>query len=98
MKYRNRITNGYHSKREAKRCEELKLMEKLGLIADLEFQVKYELIPKQDGERPVTYTCDARYRENGQLVIEDCKGIRTQQYVIRRKMMLWIHGIKIRET
>jgi hypothetical protein len=97
-KYRAIKSNGFASKREEKRAGDLRLMEKLGLISDLKFQVKYELIPKQEGERAVTYTCDASYVENGQLVIEDSKGVRTQQYVIRRKLMLWVHGIRIREV
>lgn len=88
----------YASKREARRAGELTLMEKCGLISDLEQQVKFELVPKQAGERAVTYTADFRYRENGQIVVEDSKGMKTQQYVIRRKLMLFVHGIKVRET
>ena|SRR5271155_224374 len=97
-KYKAVRTAGYASKREKRRAEDLILMQKLGLISELEFQVKYELIPKQEGERAVTYTCDARYRENGMLVCEDTKGVRTQQFIIRRKLMLWVHGIRIREV
>lgn len=60
------IRSGRHaSKREARRSEELSLMQKLGLISELEEQVKFELVPKQQGERAVTYTADFRYRENG---------------------------------
>jgi hypothetical protein len=88
----------YASKREARRASDLALMEKCGLISELEQQVKFELVPKQPGERAVTYTADFRYRENGQVVVEDSKGMKTQQYVIRRKLMQFIHGIKVRET
>lgn len=98
MKYHSRRVGAYASKREANRAAELKLLEKIGEISDLEEQVKYELIPKQEGERPVTYIADFRYRENGQLVVEDSKGMKTQQYVIRRKLMLFIHKIRVRET
>jgi hypothetical protein len=84
------------SKRECRRYEELLLMQKLGLIKNLQTQVKYELIPKQDGERAVTYTADFVY-QNDHLHVEDAKGCKTQQYVIRRKLMLWIHKIKVEE-
>lgn len=97
-KYRSQKTNGFASKREARRAQELELLQKIGEISDLKYQVKYELIPKQEGERAVTYTADFSYIEGGKLIVEDCKGARTQQYVIRRKLMLWLHGIRLRET
>ncbi len=93
------VKSGRHaSKREARRAGELHLMQQCGLISDLEEQVKYELVPKQEGERAVTYTADFRYQEDGKTVVEDSKGMKTQQYVIRRKLMLHKYGIKIRET
>jgi len=97
-KYHAKKSGAYASKREARRAGELRLMEAVGEISGLEEQVKFELIPKQDGERAVTYTADFRYKENGQTVVEDSKGMKTQQYVIRRKLMLWVHKIKVRET
>jgi hypothetical protein len=33
----------------------------------------------------------------GSLVVEDTKGVRTKDYVIKRKLMLWVHGIQIKE-
>lgn len=97
-KYHSQKIGKYASKRESHRASELSLMQACQAIAELEEQVKYVLIPKQDGERAVTYTADFRYRENGKLVVEDCKGMKTQQYIIRRKLMLWVHGIRILET
>ena len=97
-KYGNKPTKKHASGKESRRASELKLLEKIGEIQDLEEQVKYELVPKQPGEQAVTYTADFRYKENGQLVVEDSKGFKTQQYIIRRKLMLFRHGIKIRET
>jgi hypothetical protein len=101
-KYGNRqsvASNGkvLSSKRECRRYEELLLMQKMGLIKNLQTQVKYELIPKQKGERAVTYTADFVY-QNAHLHVEDAKGCKTQQYVIRRKLMLWIHQIKVEEV
>lgn len=98
-KYRNIRSEGRASKRENKRAQDLRLLEKLGEISDLEEQVKYELIPKQEGERAVTYTADFRYRDKeGKLHVEDSKGFKTQQYIIRRKMMLYFHGIRVEEV
>jgi hypothetical protein len=97
-KFRNIRANGFDSRKEEKRWGDLQLMEKLGLISELERQIPYELVPKQAGERAVTYRADFRYREDGQLVVEDAKGVRTDAYIIKRKLLKWVHGITIRET
>lgn len=102
MKYHNVKTAGYDSKKESKRAQELKLLERAGKISELKEQVKFDLIPDQyiDGkcvERACTYTADFVYIEDGKLVVEDCKGMRTQQYVVRRKIMLWVHKIRVIE-
>ena len=108
----------FDSKREAQRYQELKLMERAGMICDLKRQVKYELIPAQyiDGkcvERAVTYTSDFEYyvlkpiksvmvdpktRVVGEHIVEDSKGMRTKDYVIKRKLMLYKYGILITEV
>lgn len=99
-KYRNVRSGGRASKRENRRATDLRLMEKLGLITDLREQVKYELLPKQEGERAVTYTLDFQYKDlrDGKMHYEDSKGFKTQQYVLRRKMMLYFHKIRIEEV
>lgn len=48
-------------------------------------------------ERAVKYIADFVYTEDEKTVVEDTKGMRTADYVIKRKLMLWVHGIKIRE-
>ena len=48
-------------------------------------------------EKAVNYIADFVYIENGQQVVEDTKGMRTPEYVIKRKLMLWVHHIKIKE-
>ena len=88
----------HDSIKEANRWCELKLLERAGRIQHLQRQVKYALIPKQEGERAVEYIADFVYRENGSLVVEDVKGKKTKDYIIKRKLMLWVHGIKIKET
>ena len=93
----------FDSNREADRYCELKLLEKAGLIKNLQCQVRFELIPplKKTGEkteRAVFYIADFTYEENGDLVVEDVKGMRTREYIIKRKLMIWRHGIWIKET
>lgn len=48
-------------------------------------------------ERPVKYIADFVYRKDGELIVEDTKGMLTPDYVIKRKLMLYIHGIRISE-
>lgn len=88
----------FASRKESKRYQELRLLERAGDIQDLRLQVPYELIPKQKGERAVVFIADFCYDENGEQVCEDTKGFRTPVYVIKRKLMLWVHGIKVKET
>lgn len=49
-------------------------------------------------EQSCVYIADFVYRENGRQVVEDTKGVRTADYIIKRKLMLWRYGIKIREV
>lgn len=88
----------HDSIKEANRWCELKLLERAGVIQDLQRQVKYELIPKQEGERAVFYIADFVYTENGKTVVEDVKGCRTEVYKLKKKMMLYFHGIRLKET
>ena len=100
----------FDSEKEYARYLELKLLEKAGEISQLERQVKYDLIPKQmdeEGkmiERPTVYVADFQYRDNttGEFIVEDVKGYRRGQayavFSLKRKLMLWRYGIKIREV
>lgn len=105
-KYGNKKTDGFDSKAEARRISELRLMELAGEITDLKTQVRYGLIPAQyiGGkcvERAVTYVADAEYKKGGRLVVEDIKSEMTRKlpaYILKRKLMLWVHGIQILET
>ena len=49
-------------------------------------------------ERGVDYYADFVYIENGKQVVEDAKGVRTDDYIIKRKLLLWIHKIRIKEV
>lgn len=96
----------FDSKKEAKRYRELKLLERAGKIRGLRLQVPFELIPAQRDEngkvieRAVTYRADFLYTdlETYQTVIEDTKGIKTKEYIIKRKLMMYIHKIRIIEV
>lgn len=74
-----------------------------GLISNLRYQVSYLLIPSQrnafgKAERPCKYVADFVYNQDGKEVVEDVKGIRLPEYIIKRKLILLIHGITILET
>lgn len=93
----------FDSMKEYRRFCELSLLERAGAIAELQRQVKFELIPSQrvDGkvvERPCSYVADFVYQQDGKTVVEDAKGFKTTDYIIKRKLMLWVHGIRIKEV
>ena len=99
----------FDSKREYNRWMELQIMEKAGLISNLQRQVPFELIPKQKvniqkgtghitvSERSVKYIADFVYMQDGRKVVEDTKGLRTPEYVIKRKLLLYRYGLKVNE-
>jgi len=111
-KYKNRKTvyDGmtFDSKKEAKRYQELLLMERGKEIYNLQTQVKFELLPiqKVDGkvaERPVHYIADFFYHRSTDdaVVVEDVKSEATRKlpcYVLKRKLMLFREGIQIQEV
>ena len=108
-KYRSRkvAVDGvtFDSKKEYRRYRELSLLEKAGVIHSLKRQVRFELLPSQRDahtgkviERPVTYIADFVYFEGDKLVVEDTKGFRTKDYIIKRKLMLYMHGVQIKEV
>lgn len=100
-KFGNSRATGYDSNKEFRRAKELELLQRAGVITDLEQQVSFELIPPQEGERSVSYVADFTYIEDGRYVVEDVKSDFTRTlpvYVIKRKLMQFIHGIKVKEV
>ena len=105
-KYRNIRQGAFDSKKERERWNELRLLERAGAITKLQRQVPFEIIPSQyrDGkciERAAKYIADFTYYENGELVVEDVKSEITRKnkdYILKRKLMLEKHNIRIRET
>lgn len=49
-------------------------------------------------EKSVVYIADFVYDQNGETIVEDAKGMRTPDYIIKRKLMLYVRGIRIREV
>ena len=111
----------FDSTKEARRWEQLLLLQKAGEITSLRRQVSYELIPAQyetrerysdktgkrlkDEERLIERKCEYiadfvyTYSKTGETVVEDVKSkaTRTPEYIIKKKLMLSVHGIKIKE-
>lgn len=95
----------FASRHEANRYIELKYMERAHLISNLQLQRVFTLIGEQRDkngkilERPVKYIADFVYVDaNGKTVVEDAKGLKTDVYKIKRKLMLMIYGIQIQEV
>lgn len=49
-------------------------------------------------EQSVVYVADFVYTEDGRQIVEDTKGFETKDFIIKRKLMLWVHGIKLKIT
>ena len=109
-KYGNRKTQydgrKFDSVKEKNRYRILVDLQTAGEISDLRAQVKFVLIPTQRDpktgkvlERECSYIADFVYVDNktGTTVIEDVKGFRTADYIIKRKLMLEKYGIRIQE-
>lgn len=94
----------FDSQKEAYRYLYLRDLQKRGKIKDLELQKEFELIPAQRIadkviERAVKYIADFTYFDDtGAYVVEDTKGFKTPEYIIKRKLMLYIHNIQIKEV
>lgn len=109
----------FDSRREYRRYKDLKVLERVGVVKDLQRQVPYIIVPEhrepdttgpRGGRRKgrvietaARYIADFVYMEKNrdgtwQQVVEDCKGMRTDTYKLKRKLMYHVHGIRIRET
>lgn len=97
----------FDSAKEARVYNDLLVRLKAGEISNLRIQVPFELIPKQllssgKTERGVKYIADFVYEEDGRTKVVDVKGYRKGQayavFVIKRKLMLWVHKIEVEEV
>jgi len=103
-KYRNvrtyRDGRMFHSKREADRYVVLKALQQAGKIRNLELQPFFIL--EVNNVAIGNYFADFGYEERSVgdwwRVVEDVKGVRTDVYKIKKKLVKAIHGIEIREV
>jgi len=92
----------FHSKKEAIRYSELKLLMLGGVVKDLCLQVSHELVVS--GQSVCRYIADFVYQEKCDktgtwtTVVEDTKGFKTPEYKLKKKLMKAIYDIDIRET
>ena len=98
-KYHNRKTKGFDSAKEWRRNQELETLQRAGEISELNRQVPFTLMPsfaiadkktKQGFRtiREIRYIADFTYRlKNGKRIIEDVKGMQTDVFKIKRKLL-----------
>jgi len=86
----------FASQREHQRWCVLKLMQRAGQISNLERQVQFSF--DVNGHHIAKYVADFIYFENGERVVEDSKGVATDVYRLKRKLLRALYGITIKET
>lgn len=105
MKYGNKktVVDGmtFDSAKEAKRYQELLMLERTGYINDLKRQVTFELAPAVvlNGRKkpPLRYVADFTYRDKiNTLFVVDVKGVVTPLFRVKQHLMKHIHGIEVR--
>ena len=92
----------FESAKEAKRFTKLRDMEEAGKIQGLRLQVPYEIIPSFECDgvkyRGMRYIADFVYYRDGKVVVEDCKGFKTPEYKMKKKLMAYINHVNIEES
>jgi len=99
-KYRNKKVTidgrKFDSKAEGARYVQLKRLHEAGLISGLTCQPAFDLVI--NGEKITRYTADFAYHDHeNRYVVEDVKGVRTRDYVLRKKLMKAILNINVVE-
>lgn len=99
-KYRNKKTEVdgilFDSQREARRYRELKMLERIGELTDLELQPSFPI--EVSGVKICTYKADFRFKHFGKEVVEDAKGVKTPVYRLKKKLVKACYGIDIAEV
>jgi hypothetical protein len=92
---RCRQNHTHQSTLESRRCDELQLLERGGLIRDLEHQVRFRL--DVNGHHICDYICDWKYYDNerGCEIVEDAKGLLTDVCRMKLKLMTAVHGVDV---
>ncbi len=87
----------FDSKHEATEYQKLRACQRAGRIRDLRLQVEYEL--RVNSVLICKYVADFVYYdvETKKHVVADAKGYRTREYILKRRLMMALHGIEILE-
>lgn len=96
IKVTRKLLNGdlvtFDSKKEAKRFDELLLLAKQGIIKNLTLQPEYEIIPTVKWNKKtlckIKYIADFKYEQNGNIIVEDVKGFKTDVYQLKKRLFL----------
>nr|DAH04546.1 MAG TPA: Endonuclease [Caudoviricetes sp.] len=92
----------FDSAKEAKRYTKLRALEDAGEIQHLHLQVPFELVPSFECDgvkyRGMKYIADFVYYRDGKRVVEDCKGFKTAEYKLKKKLMAYINHVNIEES
>ena len=92
----------FDSTREAKRYTRLRALEEDGKIQRLRLQVPFELVPSFECDgvkyREMRYVADFVYVRDGKVVVEDCKGFKTPEYKLKKKLMAYVNHVNIEES
>lgn len=92
----------FDSAKEAKRFTKLREMQEAGRIQGLRLQVPYEILPSFECDgvkyRGMKYVADFVYYRDGKVVVEDCKGFKTAEYKLKKKLMAYINHVNIEES
>ena len=83
----------FDSKAEARRGEELHLLQLAGQINGLEYQPKWVLC--EDKGHKASYSADFKYTQDGVQMIEDVKGMDTEASRVRRAWLWSKYGIDV---
>lgn len=92
----------FDSRAEARRYDDLLLLQRAGHISGLTLQVPFELAKSVKfagsarAKPAIKYIADFVYSEGGKTVVEDCKGVLTKEFQIKRHLMLANRGIDVR--
>jgi Protein of unknown function (DUF1064) len=87
----------FHSKKEAHRYGELLLLQRAGLIHNLQLQPRFDIIINH--RKIGFYKADFRYiSQDGQTHIEDAKGVSTAVYRLKKRIVEAMYGVTIEEV
>ena len=96
LKYGNKKTDGFASAKEALRYRDLVLLQKAGEISELHCQVPFVIVPKNAKFREAKYIADFTYIDkDGKYIVEDTKGFKTREFVLKQKLMYDLFQIEI---